>query len=155
MSEYFIRPVQPEDVVSSMIAQKWSTNDRLCIAAHHHSVNLRVGTICLPSIAPSCVRSSVRRQAVYEKAPQLAVATPELVSMPRETRGHIETSNLCRSQDIYLKPELRTRLLHFLELRRLLERQSVLHCTFSTSRRGPVNQDYTCVACQDSSGSQS
>lgn len=55
----------------------------MCIAADNYSANLRVGTTRLPSITPSCVRLSVRRQAVYEKAPHLAVATPELVSTSR------------------------------------------------------------------------
>ncbi len=85
MSGYFIRPVQPEDVVSWIVQKRSTTiNDRWCIAALNHPANLRVGTIRLPSITPNCVRSSVRRQAVYEKAPHLAVATPELVSTWRD-----------------------------------------------------------------------
>jgi hypothetical protein len=82
-------------------------------------------------------------QAVYEKAPHLAVATPELVSA-HQKKVTIEAT-ICRSRNISSKLMLLMHFLHFLDHRRLPEKLSVWLYTFSTSQHGPADQDYTCV----------
>ena len=84
-SAYFIRPVQPEDVVSlDSLKDPYKGNETAMSLAYSGTAHILVGTIRsfhrrLHSLMPSV------GQAVYEKSPHLAVATPALVSAYRQT----------------------------------------------------------------------
>ena len=85
-SAYFIRPVQPEDVVSlDSLKDLCKRNETAMSLAYSGTAHLLVGTIRsfhrrLHSLMPPSVG-----QAVYEKSPHLAVATPAMVSAYRQT----------------------------------------------------------------------
>lgn len=117
--------------------------------AHNHAAHLLVGTI--QSSHCRRLHSLMRSvgQAVYEKSPHLAVATPELVSAHREksedNRQLSITVVLRRSESTFLTLVLHMRFLHFPGPSMLLEKRLVLRCTISTSRRGRADRGYTYV----------
>ena len=88
-------------------------------------------------------------QAVYDKAPHRAVATPALVSAHQaKSEDDLQlsiTAIIRRSESIFLNLALQMHFLRFPGPWMLQEKRSVLYCTFSTSQRGRADQGYTYV----------
>jgi hypothetical protein len=140
-SEYFIRPVQPEDVVGYSI-YRYSVIQRI-FSQQSYSSSTSWHDLIFPN-QPNDTYGGAGGIRKITSSSSGNSRIGEHKSNQNSSSNFIQAA-LCRSRNISSKLTLRMRSSRFPDLLMLPEKRSALLYTFSTSRRGQADRGYLSV----------